>query len=552
MSLPWDTVMVAALAEELHFRLQGARVRGLHLDHRARDLLLFLREGVLAFRLHPLRGTVSLLPPQEAFPGVRPLAARIHSVRALPDDRVLVVELRRLRGPGERAVVVEWIPTRWNAVVTEGGERRIRHLLVPVKGGGRALAPGERYSPPPPRKREGADGSITRERWEALLGSAPPQEAAEAFLLRTVAWSSPLNAPALLGPGGWEFWRRMAAGEAPEPVVLETERGAVPYPLPLPGIPSSPAPSFLEAVERAAGAREGSGEGSGGVVLLPPLLLSALEREVKGAQRRAAALRRELEGTPDPVPLRATGDLLLARYHQLPKGAERAVLTGFSGEEVEVELDPALPPHGNAARYYDRAARAERALEGLPQRITAAEVRAARLEEGLERARGGEMGVEELEALVPDAAARGAAAPAGGPGGAPPTLPYRRYRSSGGLEIRVGRGARHNDQLTFHHAAPDDVWLHVRQSPGAHVVLRWPGPGNPPGRDLAEAAVLAAHHSEARHGANVAVDWTLRKYVRKPRKSAPGAVIPQQVRTLFVTPDPEVVKRLEEDPAGSG
>ncbi|MGB1779766.1 MAG: NFACT RNA binding domain-containing protein, partial [Longimicrobiales bacterium] len=125
-----------------------------------------------------------------------------------------------------------------------------------------------------------------------------------------------------------------------------------------------------------------------------------------------------------------------------------------------------------------------------------------------------------------------------------PTAPYRRFTSSGGLEIRVGRGSRHNDDLTFRHSSPNDVWLHARHTAGAHVILRWSGAGAPPARDLEEAACLAALHSKARTSGTVPVDWTLRKYVRKPRGSAPGAVAPDRVQTLFVSPDPDLAERL--------
>jgi predicted ribosome quality control (RQC) complex YloA/Tae2 family protein len=125
-----------------------------------------------------------------------------------------------------------------------------------------------------------------------------------------------------------------------------------------------------------------------------------------------------------------------------------------------------------------------------------------------------------------------------------PSLPYRVFRSSGGLEIRVGRGAKHNDELTFKHSSPGDVWLHARHVGGAHVILRWPGPGNPPARDLAEAATLAALHSKARTSGSVPVDWTFRKYVRKPRKSPPGRVAVERIETLFVRPDPGMLEVL--------
>ena len=111
----------------------------------------------------------------------------------------------------------------------------------------------------------------------------------------------------------------------------------------------------------------------------------------------------------------------------------------------------------------------------------------------------------------------------------------------------MGRGARHNDDLTFRHSAPNDVWLHARHTAGAHVILRWTGSGSPPARDLEEAASLAALHSKARTSGTVPVDWTLRKYVRKPRGAAPGSVVPDRVQTLFVTPTPELADQLSSE-----
>ena len=189
---------------------------------------------------------------------------------------------------------------------------------------------------------------------------------------------------------------------------------------------------------------------------------------------------------------------------------------------------------------YDRAARIERAAERLPGLIEEAEAALADIEALRERARNGELDREELEAALP-------ARTTTTTGDDAPALPYRRYRSSGGLEIRVGRGAKRNADLTFHHARPDDIWMHATQVPGAHVVLRWDGDGAPPARDLAEAATLAALHSGARTSGSVPVAWTRRKYVRKPRKAPPGSVVPDRVQTLFVRPDRRLEERLRDE-----
>jgi predicted ribosome quality control (RQC) complex YloA/Tae2 family protein len=110
----------------------------------------------------------------------------------------------------------------------------------------------------------------------------------------------------------------------------------------------------------------------------------------------------------------------------------------------------------------------------------------------------------------------------------------------------VGRGAASNDALTFHESSPRDVWLHARDSAGAHVVLRWSRDEPPPPRDLEEAAVLAAWHSKSRGSGLVPVDWTRRKYVRKTKGGPPGQVLVQRSETIFVKPDERVERTLRD------
>jgi predicted ribosome quality control (RQC) complex YloA/Tae2 family protein len=89
--------------------------------------------------------------------------------------------------------------------------------------------------------------------------------------------------------------------------------------------------------------------------------------------------------------------------------------------------------------------------------------------------------------------------------------------------------------------------MHAESVPGAHVVLRWGRKEeNPPASDLREAAVLAAVHSRARTSGTVPVTWTRRKYVRKPRKAPPGAVVVERGKTLFVEPSEAVDRALRQ------
>jgi hypothetical protein len=558
--IQWDALLVSALARELDAALRGVRVRGLQFDHAGGRVLLHARAATLEVGLSAGDARIVLwdrVPPRS--PGERiVLPSVIERVEAPPDERVLRFRMRRVRGgEGTYVLALELIRGQENAVLHEAsdhGPATMRHVLR-ARSGKRPLQRGLAYPTLPPSRREGLGGDLGVDRWREILAGVPA-ERRRAELLARIAWTSPLNADAILGfsasdpelegaPAALASDVELAAGHArwaeivaalrfPRPALLRLPSGLQPYPLPLPGADAEPVPSLVEALRLAAESR-----GRTGAQSAETSVLLALEAKVERSRKRRDGLARELANVRDPLRTRGLGDLLLARYAQVPRGAVRVTLEDFEGVATEVELDPALPPHENAERYYEAAARAERALERIPCLIDAETAELTRLEQLLARARVGDAGNEELLAELPTVTVE--------PGAAAATpLPYRRYRSSGGIEIRVGKGAKANDETTFRHSAPMDVWLHARDAAGAHVILRWSADDNPPARDLEEAAVLAALNSRARTSGTVPVDWTRRKHIRKPRGAAPGSVVPERVRTIFVSPDPEVEERLRE------
>ncbi len=533
----WDPLLARTVAAELALRLDRARVRSLLIEPDERRILLYLRESTLVLELHPEAGWISLLDPREPLPSARPLASRVIGVRSLPDESAIVFGLQRIRGKDEGVeLVAEYTGNRWNGLVVGYRSRQIRHVLVPRRERERRLEVGHRYEPPPSNERAGRDGELSREEWESIVGSAREPSERRRALLSGVAWTSSVNADALL-EGGWERWREMIDPDRWRPHLVDTDRGPQPYPLPLGG--GEPVESLLEGIARARGASESTSPEH--ALLLPTRLLERARRRLRKLEGKARGLARELDAARDPGPVRAIGDLILARYHEVPTGADEVVLTDFEGDEVTIELDPTLPPDQNARTYYDEAARLERVLEKLPARVEEARAQVGEWTALIEAVEGGEEPPETLAERLGPETGDGRR----GKGSESPSLPYHRYRSSGGLEIRVGRGARRNDDLTFHHSKPDDIWMHVREAPGAHVILRWGRKENPPRRDLLEAATLAALGSEARNSGTVPVDWTRRKYVRKPRNAPPGAVLPDRVETVFVEPDPTLRDRLE-------
>jgi predicted ribosome quality control (RQC) complex YloA/Tae2 family protein len=454
--------------------------------------------------------------------------------------------------PLERRLVAELHTNHWNLLLLDA-EERILFVLHPREVGGRSLQTGAPYHPPPPLSRlapHGTDREQAWSAWDRLLASTAPER-----LLREVqhafAYLGPVNVGPVLGAAAadpaspaerraaFERWWGLALLPAPRPVLLTLPRGPHPYPFPLPGCRAEPVADLLAGMERVAT------ESGAEIVEEERFAAQArlAERRLRSVRQRLERLQQRLAMSGGAERARHFGDLLLAHLAAVPRGAESVRLPDWSGGEVEIPLDPALSPSENATRWYDTARRQTRAESRLPELLELAESEIAQWEEVLAAARAG-----TLDPKLADRLAASATAERDSPGADAPRLPYRRYRTSGGLEVRVGRGSGDNDRLTFGHARPDDVWLHARSVPGSHVILRW---GNaehaPPARDLAEAAGLAAWFSKARTSGLVAVDWTRRKHVRKPRGAPPGAVIPQRVKTVFVEPDPETEHRLADD-----
>ncbi|MCL4494156.1 MAG: NFACT RNA binding domain-containing protein [Firmicutes bacterium] len=122
-------------------------------------------------------------------------------------------------------------------------------------------------------------------------------------------------------------------------------------------------------------------------------------------------------------------------------------------------------------------------------------------------------------------------------------LPFRRFVSTGGFEIFVGRNREENQELTMRRARPDDLWFHVKQGSGSHVIL-FTGKRQANLEDLLDAAHLAAYYSPAKHSSTVAVDYTKRKFVRKKPHAEAGQVLYEREKTLYVTPDDNRLRKL--------
>jgi predicted ribosome quality control (RQC) complex YloA/Tae2 family protein len=241
------------------------------------------------------------------------------------------------------------------------------------------------------------------------------------------------------------------------------------------------------------------------------------------------------------------GELLLANLRQAVKTGGGFQVTDYYDESqplIEIPSAGIPTPQEAAEHYFKLARKARRGFEKVGERLPQVENEIAQLETHL----------AELEARVDAVALNTLAAQLNLP--APEKKPsqsakkevkipgVRRYRSSDGYEIMVGRAGADNDNLTFRVAKSYDLWFHAADYPGSHVVLRNPQRKPVPPRSIAEAAQLAAKFSQARTLPRAAVNYCERKYVTKMKGFAPGQVRLSSFKTLMVEPA-EVGERLD-------
>ncbi len=275
---------------------------------------------------------------------------------------------------------------------------------------------------------------------------------------------------------------------------------------------------------------------------LKKAVTTLLRYEIDFRQRSLESAERTLSESAKAGRYRQIGELILASLHSLEKGCKTAKLVDYfdpSTPEIEVELDEKLTPQQNAERYFKRYQRMRDAAASAQERREKLLRELADLAEALKRTDDA-VTTEELQSMLDSLREQGLLRTQ------KQTVerevefdrhPIRRLITNDGWEILYGETAEANDYLTQRVAKPNDIWMHARSIKGAHVVIRASGKaGVVPRSVLQRAALIAALNSEAKHSNLVPVDYTFRKYVRKPRGSPPGLVVYRNEKTLDVCP----------------
>ncbi|MGH6719112.1 MAG: Rqc2 family fibronectin-binding protein, partial [Alphaproteobacteria bacterium] len=464
----------------------------------------------------------------------------LRAISAPVFERIVTFEFDTLEGSAH--LIAELAGRHANIVLCEDGVIVGAQRLVPSRG----ILPGRPYTLPAQTRPTPATIAVEQlaaagaePTWRAILaavaGIGPPL-AHDVCVRAGLDPQAPLAAgtAGALVPG----LRDIAAAVAEQrfaPVVYHDAAGEPvaygPFPLEIYGglrEASTSMSAAVEAVTAHASRRTGFDQQRQGLV-------STIAQAIGRTRRALAAVAQDLTSAGEADRHRQHGELLLAYLPQVTPGADSVEVPGFEGEPVRIALDPARTAVENAQVYFRRYARGQAALKRLPARRADLEAEAAYLE-GVATAISQAETEDDLAELEQDLIAARLRRPRRAAGRPPAVAARRVFRAADGSQIMVGRSARENDYLTFDVARPDDLWLHARGVPGAHVILKTAGP---PADDHAveSAARVAAYYSAARASGKVPVDVTQRRFVRRIRGGRPGQVHYTNERTMMVVPE---------------
>ena len=574
-----DGLNLCASAAEIRAALTGGKIDKIYQPEKD-ELLLHVRAGGETHKLllsaSAAHGRAQLTSVKRINPVEAPMFCMLLRRRILggrivlveqPDlDRTLIIRIEAENELGDMetfSLVCEIMGKHSNLILLNGANVILdaaRHVGAGVSNV-RFVLPGLTYAPPPPQDKKNPLIAGEGDFYSALQGEGRLDKAlSNAFFGLSPAMAQSLgfctvesNDLAQLTDAQKKelvkalkaFYAKLAEGRF-EPCVTLNEysepMGVYPF------IPKGIAVRREETLGAALDAFYEQLDVAERIARRSTSVRKILQNNVVRVEKKLSLYNDALGSAEETEKLRLFGELITANLHAIKRGVSEAVLLNYYEDPpqlVSVKLDPKYSPSDNAQRYFKKYQKAKAAREmAVKQREQALE-ELSYLEGQLDNldkcSTDAELSELHEELVTLGYVKREKTRQK--PQRLAPSKPAC-YISLDGTEIYVGRNNTQNDYLTLRFASGEDFWLHVKDIPGSHVIIK--SGGEPSKETLYEAALLAAYFSKARKGINVAVDYTPRKYVKKPSHAKPGMVIYTTNKTAYVTPDEAEVKRISQ------
>lgn len=254
----------------------------------------------------------------------------------------------------------------------------------------------------------------------------------------------------------------------------------------------------------------------------------------------------KIDQVSDMDTLKLFGELITSNLYRINHGDDEITVNNYYSnayEEKTIKLDPNISPSQNAQRFFKKYSKAKNTHEAASSILKTLRKEEDYLQSILYQLELCE-NEEDLADIKDELIAEGMISSTVRMKKADKPSAALQFISSDRFVIFVGKNNRQNDKLTLKQSFNSDIWLHTRNIPGSHVVIRT-DKKDVPENTLFEAAEIAAYFSKARYSSNVPVDYTFVRNVKKPSGAKPGFVIYENFKTLFVTPDKEKVDSLK-------
>ena len=575
--MPMDGVMLGFVARELDQKLRDGRVDRviqperdeIHLLIRAQGAnhRLVLSASANAARVHLSQHakTGPMEPPMFCMLLRKHLASgRVQAVRRVDGDRILEIEIQALSEMGDpvtRTLVVE-IMGRHSNIILRGADGRIldaaRHIGEDISRV-RQVLPGLPYAYPPTQGKLNPETATAQEIEQRLSEAGGKLDKAIGACIAGFSPQASREACARIGLDASALVQELDVERTAEqlhaylkampqlgPCVITLAEDGSPsdvYPfaqLHLPLAKTAPFNSPSAALDAYYYERDRRDRMNQRASSLAHTLKNHIER----CEKKIALQNEALEGAARMEEYRQKGELIQANLYRLKKGEPVARVENFYSEDcelVDIPMDVSLSPAQNAQRYFKlyQKARGARTLAAEQKAKTEQELAyLEQMEDDLRKCTDA-AGLAELRSMLESSGHVRRAVSRVKPRKEAPSQPMK-FLSCDGIEIEVGKNALQNERLTMG-ARGDELWLHAQKMPGSHVLVH---AADVPETTLEEAAMLAAYYSKGVRSAQVPIDATLRRYIKKPGGTPAGFVIYTHQRTLYVTPDEAAVKKI--------
>jgi predicted ribosome quality control (RQC) complex YloA/Tae2 family protein len=569
-SMSFDGLFTKGMVDELVRTLKGGRINKVHQPYKNEVILTIRANGVnqkLLFSAHPSYARVQLTNEAYENPSEPPMFCMLlrkhiegyilEDVYQVGNDRMIIFEIKGRNEIGDisyKQLIIEIMGRHSNIILVDKTRNiildSVKHVSFAVNSH-RAILPGQPYIYPPEQNKQNPfsaveddvlrkidfnSGKLDRQLVEHFAGTSP------LFAKEVIFQSGIANRTTV--PKTFIQMIDKIKSRAIEPSIIATENKEVYYLFPLEHVKGevktfSTLSEMLDRfyfgkAERDRVKQQGND--------IERLIINEKEKNEKKIEKLENTLR-EAEKAEQ---LQRFGELLTANLYAAKKGMKEIEVVDYydeTGGTVAILLDPRKTPSENAQRYFSKYQKAKNSVSIVIEQIEKAREEVFYFENLLQQVQSAspkdiqEIREELIEGgYIRDRQRRNAKKISN----AKPILDH--YLSSDGTELIVGKNNKQNDYLTNKLAARDEIWLHTKDIPGSHVVIRSKDPSE---GTIYEAAKLAAYFSKARNSSSVPVDFTKVRYVKKPNGAKPGFVIYDNQQTVFVTPEEEMVLKLK-------